>query len=156
MPPPRTPKSSDWTELPSQVIGGVLHLGFRSGPISVLSSIQLAELPGGNGAVGPTWLVSVSHRGKRPKPHHVARALRAFGMTEAEEDNHHPGNSRHYFLPVDPAFRGVCECKTTEDVIVERDGYRWTNPKNGPCRGCEGTALTGRPCPIHTATQGER
>jgi hypothetical protein len=153
LPAAKFPKSSDWRELPSLLANGVTIHVFQSGPIRVTSSVQIAEMPDGNGT-GPQWLVSVSHHGKRPKPHHVSRALRAFGMTGAEEDNHHSGNARHFFLVCDPSRRVACECKSTETVIVERDGYRWSNPKDGPCRGCEGAPLTGRPCPIHTAMTG--
>lgn len=119
------------------------------GPIHVLSSLVEAQMPDGNG-VGLQWHISVTTKGKRPKQHHVRRALRAFDMRKAEEDNHHPGNARHFFLVVDPARRVDCECKTDETVVQDADGYRWSNTKEGACRGCELVAVTGRPCPLHT------
>lgn len=121
--------------------------------VRVISELCTVELPGGAGDVGPTWHVSVTRLARRPMPRDVARALWDFDMAGAEEDNHHPGNARHFFLPVDPAFRGLCECKSTEDVIVDADGYAWTNPKEHAPEGCRGCALErllgGKPCPIH-------
>lgn len=117
--------------------------------VTVLSTLTLADYPAGRG-VGTQWHVSVARGIKRAKPAEVAAALRAFGMAGAEEDNHHPGAARHFWLPVDPAHRVACECKATETTIVDpRDGYTWTNPTEGPCRGCEFAAVLGRPCPIH-------
>lgn len=125
---------------------------WQKGSIVVLSSLEHAELPGSGGLAGPTWHISVSRYGKRPTPKDVGRALRDFGMVGADEDNHHPGVARHYFMPIDPAYRSACECKTTEDVIVEKDGFAWTNPKPETglgCRGCEYELLYGKPCPLH-------
>lgn len=122
-----------------------------SGPIIVVSALEEANYPDGAG-IGPQWHISITARGKRPKPHHVRRALRAFGMVGAEEDNHHPGNARHYWMPVDPTHRVDCECKTDEKLLTESDGYRWTNPhKQNECRGCAIAPLTKRPCPVHGA-----
>lgn len=125
--------------------------GWESGPIRVLSALELAELPDGSGEYGPQWHVSISARGKRPKDHHVRRALRAFAMVGAEEDNHHPGNARHFWLPVDPTRRVDCECKAEEATVVEPDGYTYTNPHDPErCRGCEFQRLMGKPCPLHS------
>lgn len=127
---------------------------WRRGHLVVISSLLDAELPGGEGKVGPTYHVSISYKTRRPKPHHVRSALRDFGMAEAEEDNHHPGVARHFFLPLDPAYRGVCECKTSEVQVTEPDGYRWSQAAEG-CRGCELEAqlvargLPANPCSIH-------
>jgi hypothetical protein len=119
----------------------------------VISSLVDADLPDGSG-VGPQWHVSVSARGKRPDDRQVRRALKAFGLVGAEEDNHHPGIARHFWRPVDPAHRVDCKCKATEEIITEADGYRWTNPKTSTtetCRGCDIAPVTGKPCPIHGA-----
>jgi hypothetical protein len=152
-PKPRT----GWEELPVPAPvwahGATAASRWQRGSVIVISSIAPMELPGGDGAVGPTWLVSITRWGKRPKPGDVELALAAFGMRGAEEDNHHPGRCRAFFLPVDPARRGICECKTTEDQMVEPDGYTWSNPKDDAveaCRGCELAAMIpGRRCPIH-------
>jgi len=148
-----------WHELavPASVWnGGTTHASrWQRGSIIVISSIASMDLPGGG--EGPTWLISVTRYGKRPKRADVELALAAFGMTGAEEDNHTPGRSRAFFLPADPAFRGICECKTTEDQIVDRDGYTWSNPKDDAVDGCRGCLLAatvpGRRCPIHDAAK---
>ena len=122
------------------------------GKIRVLSSLSTMERPG-TPEPGPTWLISITRRGQRPTPADVRKALRAFGMTGAEEDNHGSGNARSFFLVVDPAFRGICECKSAESVIVEGDGYTFSvddDPAN--CGGCDMERLHGRPCPRHSTT----
>jgi hypothetical protein len=148
----RRPRTNEW--LPARdnrprCPGVLATSAWACGPIYVLSELIEADLPDGSG-VGPQWLVSISMRSKRPKRHHVRKALRAFGMTDAEEDNHHPGNARHFFMPVDPAHRVDCECKTDESVITDPDGYKWSNDvEDGKCRGCEFERLSGKPCPLH-------
>lgn len=46
---------------------------------------------------------------------------------------------------------GTSQCKATEIVVREPDGYTWTTPRNGPCRGYMSLvrSLTGRLCPLH-------
>lgn len=150
------PRLPGWEELSSkgadpELVANAIAISFwQKGTTCVISALEDAEYPDGVGH-GPQWHVSVSHLGRsRPRPHEIRRTLRAFGIAEIkEEDNHHPGNARHFFVPVDPAKRVTCQCKLDEDVIVEPDGYAWTNPKDGPCRGCELQRLTGKPCPLH-------
>jgi hypothetical protein len=152
LPRERSPSSrrGDWTfigrnpEMPRSTI-------WHAGPIRVVSSLDVSEMPDGDG-IAPQWHISVTTRGKRPKPHHVASALKAFGMVGAEEDNHHPGAARHFFLVCDPSRRVACQCKATEETIVDADGYAWTNPtpaSGEECRGCEWEREHGKPCPIH-------
>jgi hypothetical protein len=114
--------------------------------VRVLSALEDAELP--RGGAGPQWHVSISRIGALPRPADVERALSAFGLVGAEEDNHHPGNARHFWMPLDPRERVDCQCKETEEVVVT-DGVAWTNPREGACRGCEIEPLTGRACPLH-------
>jgi hypothetical protein len=120
------------------------------GPIFVISELSLhMEAPDGDGTT-PQWLVTISAKGARPSAKQTRKALRAFGMTEAEEDNHAPGIARGFFLVVDPARRVACQCKTTEAVVVESDGYRWSKDLTGsPCIGCELGREAGMPCPEH-------
>lgn len=127
---------------------------WASGPIFVISSLVDAELPDGSGT-GLQWQLSLSLHGKRPKPHHVRRTLRAFGIVGAEQDNHHPGVALHFWVPLDPSARVECQCKSDEDVIVEPDGYTWTNPKEGECRGCELERISGKRCPLHGSAAAE-
>jgi hypothetical protein len=151
---PKRPRGLDWQRIDDmRQPDGVLIERWRSGPILVGSSLQDCEAPDGNGTT-QQWLVSISNSGKRPKPHHVRRVLRAFDMVGAESDAHHPGVAVHYWLVCDPERRVACQCKTDEDVIVEPDGYAWTNPKpdtGEACRGCEFQAMYGKPCPLHSA-----
>lgn len=154
----RYPIGSGWQRVRASIQrdANVVDRGvWCDGRATVISDLTMADLPDGSG-VGPQWHVSVAGRtkggaAKRPKPHVVRSALRAFRMTEAEEDNHHPGNARHFWLPMDPQHRVDCECKTDEAVIVDADGYAWTNPHEGAgeCRGCELERLTGKRCPLH-------
>lgn len=157
MPRERLPSVRDWRMLvhPQGVIipgpGILSSSAWQSGPVRVVSSLNQAELPDGSG-VGPQWQVSISRNGKRPKPTDIRRALRAFGMVGAELDNHHPGNAQHYWMPLDPAHRVDCECKTDEVTVTDPDGYKWTTPHaEGECRGCEFQRMMGKPCPIHAA-----
>lgn len=139
----RRPRDNLW----QLVSRSPLQSTWRSGAIVVISALEMAELPDRSG-VGPQWHISISYRGRRAKPHHARKALRAFGMTSAEEDNHHPGIARHFWLVVDPAHRVECECKTDETTVVEQDGYRWQNAISH-CRGCEFERALGRPCSLH-------
>lgn len=148
----RRPTLPGWVPVPGLRAGGLVLAisAWQRGPTCVISALEEAELPDGTGA-GPQWHVSVSRAGKRPGPNDVQAAQRAFDMRKAEEDNHHPGVARHFWLPVDPAHRVDCECKESEVLVTEPDGYRWTNPRQGagPCRGCELSRLVGQPCPLH-------
>lgn len=132
--------------------GVMSHSGWRRGKIVVISSLTMAEAPDGRGDVIPQYHLSVSRRGRRPLPKDIKAVLRSFGMRHQapEEDNHHPGVARHFWLPLDPARRVDCECKSEEVTVVDPDGYTWTNPTDpSDCRGCELARLTAKPCPIH-------
>lgn len=141
-----------WVPVHARAAQGRCYIGWQYRDVCVISTLDHAELPGGDGVVGPQWHVSISRVSvsgqKRAGATQVRLALRAFGMVGAEEDNHHPGLARHFWLPVDPAYRGVCECKAEEVVVVEPDGYTWQNDPLS-CRGCEFHATHGHPCPIH-------
>jgi hypothetical protein len=133
--------------------------------VFMISTLELAHAPDGSEEVIPQWHVSMSKRNdgetvasKRPTAEECRQALACIGMVGAEEDNHHPGVARHFWMPVDPARRVSCECKVTEQVIVEPDGYKWSTPKDdtGECHGCEFEKLMTTqnvvaPCPIHKA-----
>lgn len=122
----------------------------------VVSSRENAYLPGSGEPplVGPQWLVSVSRHGRgrdRPDDAQVRRVVDAFALPAFDEDNHHPGVARHLWCPVDERYRSACECKVTEIVVTDPDGYRWTTDSDGPCRGCEYEHIGHLPCPIHNA-----
>ncbi len=141
-----------WTEMEPTVAKGYVLLPWQNGKICVISTIDLAELPRQNGVVGPQWHISISQyaspQNKRPTFEQTRKALRAFRMVGAEEDNHHPGWARHFFMPVDPSARVGCECKEDELMVTEKDGYAWSNAKS-ECRGCVFEVVTGKPCSIH-------
>src|SRR4029077_12117474 len=137
-----------WDRLPPDRRLRYEHEVWGYGPLRVISEVMDMEAPDGSGDVIPQWHISISRKGERCDDHDVGRVLRAFEMEGAEEDNHHPGVARHFFLTVDPARRVACECKADEAVVVDPDGYRWSNdPKD--CRGCEFQRISGRACPIH-------
>lgn len=115
-----------WFEPP--ISRGTPCSGWLRGNFRILSSIQDNELS--SGAVGPTWCVSISRRGRRrPTVNECRRLLRHFGMGSAEEDNHENGIARKFWMPVDPAERVDCECKIDEEQVVEADGYTWSRPR---------------------------
>lgn len=130
---------------------------FERGRFRVISGLGPMELPQSGGKIGPTWHASLARRGsRRPTNDEVRKFLRDFDLVGAEEDNHMPGLARHFFQPVDPAYHGVCDCKTTEATIVEPDGHRWQNATDGSrCGGCEFERISGTPCKIHATTQRE-
>jgi hypothetical protein len=150
------PRRRDWTEHSAAGLGlrgpSILALSvWRRRGVLVLSALELAELPTGAGT-GPQWHLSVSERRQRPSADTIRRVRRDFAMQRAEEDNHHPGIARHLWLPIEIRHRVDCECKTDEKVIVDPDGYTWTNPVDADrqsCRGCEFERLLGKRCPIH-------
>lgn len=149
----RQPNGPGWRQLqvPERVRAQAVRASlWTDGKLSVMSCVEIADLPGKATGTGPQWHLSVSRFGKRPSARETARTLAIFGLRGTEEDNHHPGGARHFWLPCDKSLRGECECKESEETIVEPDGYVWQNPKPGePCRGCEFQALMGKPCPLH-------
>lgn len=76
------------------------------------------------------WHVSlvVAHARRRPTNAELRLVRLAFGMVDAEEDNHEPGRARHLWLIVDPTRRRACEYKVDEVTTVERDGHAWQAP----------------------------
>lgn len=161
---PRKPRGAGWERILTPLVtrdacGSNSVTYRRSDGTRVCSSLANAELPGEPPAVGPTWMLSVSCNQQRASNAVVRRALRAFRLERADEDNHIPGIIRMFFMPVDPARRSICECKLTEEIVVEPDGFVWTNPHGGRtrpelCRGCEHEAqmrAIGKEssCPIH-------
>ena len=161
---PRVPVGIGWRLLGTtrDPRTGAPLFGWRHAATStqVLSSLVVAELPRG-GATGPQWHVSVVDRSAetpaRPSEEQTLLTRCAFDLLTAEEDNHHPGAARQFWLPVEPAERRDCECKETEVQVVDADGYRWSNDP-ASCRGCElerTMAAVGqtRSCPLHTATR---
>lgn len=129
----RTPKlGTGWEPMP---LPAFLQEGeasaWRRGRLVVIST--LADITT-NGVDGPCWLLSLSRAGnRRPDDKDLKRMLRDFAVPSPwDEDNHEPGRARKVFVPVNPAQRTACECKTDETIVVEPDGYRWSKPKEEP------------------------
>ena len=100
---------------------------WQHGQVLVLSNVEDVT-PG-----GVTWHCSVSEAGGRPGRSAMRLVRRAFGMEEAEEDNHSPGQRiRSLWLPVDPAQRKPCACVVLEEPTLgdagmpgDLDRYVW-------------------------------
>lgn len=73
----------------------------------------------------PSVQLSISDKGWRPSDDVCRAALADFGLEGAEEDNHSPGRARHFWLDEGRTVQPDCECKATEETVVEPDGYRW-------------------------------
>lgn len=143
---PRGPGWSEWPSSPTSPLPRGARRWFwfattvsTSGILAVSSLDNVDEEDR-----GLTWHVSISRftqRGARYVPEHatdddVAHALDAFRMTGAEEDNHvrvdgRAAVARHFWREVDPSKRTECQCKETEEVVVEPDGYTYTRPRGG-------------------------
>lgn len=132
--------------------------------VVMISAIVDAEYPDGSGEAGPQWLVSIARHARsgqpsRPSDEECRQAMACLRVPTAEEDNHEPGVSRHFWLPVDPRRRRDCECKETERTVVEADNHRWTTPIDGrSCNGCDYEVMVASlghvaPCPVHTKAQ---
>jgi len=149
--PKSPPTWARWT-YHGYVVGAnkVAQYVWSRGPLVVLSSLILADF---HGEQRWQWLVSASvnlnekaKRGavvsspidvsgrlkRRATDAELDRFKRDFGLQNAEEDNHSPGCARMFFLlcdakPTDPV---ACECKETEEVVVEPDGFTWSKGRN--------------------------
>ena len=127
--PKRPPVWASWKDLGRRPLPGdpfdpFVHVWTR-GRLTVFSTLVWADFRGTD-----QWqfLISVSARGKFPEDHEVERALQDFDMTVADEDNHESGAGvRKYYLPCawKPGDPTACECKETEQVVTEPNGYRW-------------------------------
>jgi len=130
--------------------------------VVVFSSLVIAQLPKSD-KEDLTWHLSISALDSnlqkiRASDDICKKVLSTFGVDYAFpllEDNHHPGLARHFFIPCNPEYRAMCDCKEDEKVVTEPDGYQWTTPRDDSegCRGCEYDRLTGHPCVIHKPGQ---
>lgn len=150
----RKPKSNLWRQPKG---GGPLLLDafiakaswWQRERLTVLSALQWVQPTDPTQPARWEWHISVTRRGERATDADVAKVRLVFGMADAEEDNHMPGKTRNLVLPVLPEHRKPCDCKTIEQVVTEPDGFQWSNPRKGDCRGCEHARLFGATCPIH-------
>lgn len=127
---PKQPKPTRGWEFVGKVPTGPDSIadGWRSGTLIALSGYELSEkkLPSGVELLLPHFHVSVSDGGRRASDDAVRSVLADFDMEGADEDNHLSGNARHFWIVADGRKRETpCECKATEETIVEPDGYQW-------------------------------
>jgi len=130
----KRPKTAMWKREPTPNVSPRVREGievvsswWRLGSLRVLSGMDGMKSAVDKSTV-PHWHVSVSRIGGHPSDADVAVVRKAFGMNDAEEDNHEPGRARHLFLAIDPAHRAPCECNTAEMTIVEANGHVWKSP----------------------------
>jgi hypothetical protein len=122
----RPPAWANWVDFgPFPAPGDPFRHAWRRGRITVLSTLAWTIFLGEE-----MWhyMISVSARGNYATDDEVKRALRDFDMAPADEDNHESGAGvRKWFLPCSwkPGDPSVCECKATEQTIVEPTGYKW-------------------------------
>lgn len=147
----RRPVTGGWSRelVPASIARDALaSSAWTRGGVFVISTLVLAKLPAGDG-VGKQWHLSLSRVGRRPSAADVRRVRTDFRLHNAETDNHHPGVAVHLWQPLAWNARVVCECKAGEALVVEADGYTWSNDQAGPCRGCEFASLVAGECPLH-------
>jgi len=135
-PTARTPSRGAWRPCPvPDVLAKQGVKAYRLGQIRVLSQLAFTLAGDGSGDSLLTWIVSVSQTGRTcPTARSMKKVRAAFGMKDAEEDNHESGIARKLFMHVDPARRVDCECKEDEQTVVREDGYAYQTPHEvGPC-----------------------
>lgn len=147
-PPIKAPRGPGWVEWPgtadAPLAPGARRFIRIDGPLGIqaVSSVDHVANDSGDEPGGHLeWHVSLTRLRRAPEgyvPEHateddVAFAIDAFRMRGCMEDNHaradgSAGVARNFWLAIDPAKRRDCECKTTEIVIVEPDGFTYTRP----------------------------
>jgi hypothetical protein len=132
---PKSPWKSAWTRFNQGEIRGWFNLKKR---LLVISTVDMAEF---RGVTRPQYQVSVSvvrwHPSEKPRRASDAErdlVLRDFDMLGAEEDNHEPGIARHFWRLCEASSDEAmgCECKETEELVVEPDGHRWSRVRGVP------------------------
>lgn len=93
----------------------------------VLSAVEVAKDPDDIDK-GPEYHISMSKHGGRCTRNEARYITKAFGMSDATEDNHVPGGIvRNYWMPVNENIVGhQCPCVDNEPAMVEDKGdYIW-------------------------------
>jgi hypothetical protein len=127
---PKAPTDKAWVLLDSIEIEGYPAQRYCYPPqgLIVISSVEVVNDPD-DIERGPEYHVSVSKAGYNRCTRNEAKfVLKAFGMTDSEEDNHVPfGKVRNFWMPVADRFKGlVCPCKDSEPLFRENKGdYVW-------------------------------
>ena len=125
---PKSPKGSGWVDggpTPSHVTLG--YEGrcwlYPEQGFTVISAVEVAKDPQDIDK-GPEYHVSISRNRQRCTRNEARFVLKAFGMEDADEDNHVPGGFvRNFWMPVAENLVGhVCPCKDDEPAMVEDKG----------------------------------
>lgn len=89
-------------------------------------AISAVEAPDAD-TLGPEYHISISLCGERCDTNACNKVLADFDLSEADEDNHILGKSRHFWRPVaDRIADYVCGCKDEETAItVPGTQYVW-------------------------------
>lgn len=132
----KTPKGSGWLDMgpiPPQFTFGYQgrYWFYPDRAILVLSALEVAHDPD-DIEKGPEYHVSISRKVNgfpvRADRNDARFVLAAFGMQDADEDNHVPnGIVRNYWKPVAERLIGhLCPCKDEEPAMIEDKGdYVW-------------------------------
>lgn len=119
------PKGNAWAFRGCFTVDGELLHHWANGTIVALASWYAGVASHHTKIVVPTRHLSISDGGRRASDDVIRGVLADFDFEGAEEDNHSPGLARHFWLDDGRALQPECECKSTEETIVEPDGYRW-------------------------------
>ena len=131
--PPKQPSLlTGWKNLGRIAIPNEEAYVWRFRKLNVISAVGDMEF---RGVIVPQFHVSVSVLGdeqRRATDEEMARVRRDFDMEDAEEDNHHPGRIRNLFrlVHLPPGTPPICECKESEETVVEPDGFTWQRAKS--------------------------
>lgn len=133
---PLKPKGEHWRYIgpvaPQFTLGYEGHYWFFPPMrLFVISAVEVVEPEQVD--LGPEYHVSISKRDEKDNVQRCTRheadfVVQAFGLENADEDNHVPGGHvRNFWLPVAEPMRGyVCPCKDTEPAIKDKlNDYTW-------------------------------
>jgi hypothetical protein len=129
---PKSPNGLGWKRMPDPPAWSTL--GFAGTAwlhvdrlLYVISAVEVAS-DKNDIDKGPEYHISISKNGVRCDSNEANFVRDAFGMLDAEEDNHVPfGKVRNFWKPVAENLIGhECACKDSENAIVEDKGdYVW-------------------------------
>lgn len=119
------PKGDAWSLAACfSVDGDVIHR-WVNGSIIACASRHAAVESHHSKLIVPSFHLSISDSGHRASDDVIRGVLADFNLEGAEEDNHQSGVARHFWLDEGRSVQPECECKRTEETVVEPDGYRW-------------------------------
>lgn len=126
---PAPKDSRQWQRATSVLIDGETVNRWMNGTVIACASRHAAMKSKKTGLLVPQLHVSISDGGRRATDEVVRGVLADFGFEGAEEDNHHSGMARNFWLDEGATKQPDCECKSTEVTHVEPDGFKWQGPR---------------------------